>query len=239
VSVRNDLTLADDDIACVSEAWALIGRAEAQAKCWKQRAANTKSALDEVLRSLAPKPQLAWRLYWLTDLPPWIAAAALGRHKNAGGSVPKILRDAFMPGPLTSCGRAVGTHDSCANLVEQATRDEQFFCASCAADFRARQQIEQELDDRIRQARQRNNGDVRDRIAELRSMPYSEYLRTPEWTETRKAALRRAGYACQVCSAKLDLNVHHRTYERRGNEAAADLIVLCRQCHATFHGKTS
>lgn len=74
------------------------------------------------------------------------------------------------------------------------------------------------------------------RTSELRSMPYREYLKTPEWQATRTHQLRRAGYACQVCNAKGGLlNVHHRTYERRGNEAQEDLVVLCRGCHELFH----
>jgi 5-methylcytosine-specific restriction endonuclease McrA len=74
------------------------------------------------------------------------------------------------------------------------------------------------------------------RLQQLRTMPYSEYLRTPEWDETRRAALKRARYRCQVCNrGQTVLDVHHRTYERRGDELARDLIVLCRDCHRTFH----
>jgi hypothetical protein len=74
------------------------------------------------------------------------------------------------------------------------------------------------------------------RLNELKSMPYAEYLRTPEWQETRKAALRRARYACQVCNGSgVQLDVHHRTYERRGEEYARDVVVLCHPCHETFH----
>lgn len=74
------------------------------------------------------------------------------------------------------------------------------------------------------------------RLRELRTMPYREYLQTPEWQERRKARLKAARYRCQVCNTKDQrLNVHHRTYERRGEEYARDLIVLCEPCHHTFH----
>jgi 5-methylcytosine-specific restriction endonuclease McrA len=74
------------------------------------------------------------------------------------------------------------------------------------------------------------------RLQELRSMPYSEYLRTPEWQARRQQHLRSAGYRCQVCNnTNTRLNVHHRTYERRGQELYKDLIVLCEQCHELFH----
>lgn len=74
------------------------------------------------------------------------------------------------------------------------------------------------------------------RIEYLRTMPYREYLQTPEWGEIRKGALKRASFRCQVCNAYgVRLNVHHRTYERRGNEDNRDLIVLCEDCHGIFH----
>ena len=75
-----------------------------------------------------------------------------------------------------------------------------------------------------------------ERINELRSMPYQEYLQTIEWRERRTRHVESAGHACQVCNARnVQLNVHHRTYERRGAELYQDLIVLCRDCHTLFH----
>lgn len=73
------------------------------------------------------------------------------------------------------------------------------------------------------------------RLRELRAMPYRDYLRTPEWDQRRRAAVKRARGACQVCNAKARLDVHHRTYARLGCEWATDLIALCRPCHGTFH----
>lgn len=78
-----------------------------------------------------------------------------------------------------------------------------------------------------------------DRINELRTMPYEDYLQTPEWQDRRASALARAGERCQVCNADRELQVHHRTYERRGNEDPGDLTVLCRPCHARFHDRLS
>jgi hypothetical protein len=72
----------------------------------------------------------------------------------------------------------------------------------------------------------------------LRAMPYNQYLQTKHWKKTRQLALDYAGHACQICNASgVTLDVHHRTYERLGNEQVADLTVLCRSCHSTFHGK--
>lgn len=82
---------------------------------------------------------------------------------------------------------------------------------------------------------QRRRHEVSERLSELSSMNYREYLRTPEWQATRRYHLRRSGYRCQLCNQGGQLEVHHRTYERRGNERFEDLIVLCTNCHARFH----
>lgn len=75
-----------------------------------------------------------------------------------------------------------------------------------------------------------------ERLAELRSMPYRHYLRTPEWRVTRAGALLRAGWRCSLdVTHGEDLDVHHRTYERLGAELASDLVVLCRPCHRLHH----
>jgi restriction endonuclease Mrr len=75
-----------------------------------------------------------------------------------------------------------------------------------------------------------------ERLQELRKMPYRWYLRTPEWRRTRAAALARAGNCCSLDVTHTDgLEVHHRTYERLGEEHEADLVVLCRRCHRLHH----
>lgn len=75
------------------------------------------------------------------------------------------------------------------------------------------------------------------RLQELKSMPYTEYLKTDEWKRARDKALRKARYKCELCFAGFPLNTHHKTYVRRGEEESSDLIVLCEACHAKFHDK--
>ncbi len=71
---------------------------------------------------------------------------------------------------------------------------------------------------------------------ELRKLPYTEYLKTQYWGARRLFALKRAQYRCQVCNASdKPLNVHHRSYERLGEERNTDIIVLCQPCHEMFH----
>ena len=68
---------------------------------------------------------------------------------------------------------------------------------------------------------------------------YARYLESPRWARKRKVALTQALGRCQVCNSRHELNVHHRTYERVGNERSDDLTVLCRLCHELFHGVES
>lgn len=69
----------------------------------------------------------------------------------------------------------------------------------------------------------------------LRSIPYDQYLRTPEWQRQRHVALARADYRCQGCDDTRYLEVHHRTYDHRGCEQPGDLTVLCSACHTAVH----
>ncbi len=107
-------------------------------------------------------------------------------------------------------------------------------CRACAAKEKQRREQEWKEGAAARaEAEQRR----KEHAEALATMPYTEYLLTEEWQERRRGALKRAGYRCQLCNAAERLDVHHRTYERRGSEWNADLIVLCRPCHAKFHDK--
>jgi hypothetical protein len=75
------------------------------------------------------------------------------------------------------------------------------------------------------------------RIAIRRVMPYRAYLTTEYWRERSRRAKEAARHRCQLCNGTRDLNTHHRTYERRGNEDDEDLTVLCGECHGKFHTK--
>lgn len=72
-------------------------------------------------------------------------------------------------------------------------------------------------------------------IAALRRLPYRAYLRTSHWFRVRTLAIERAGHQCALCPSTTHLEVHHKSYARRGFEAAEDVVVLCRQCHARHH----
>ena len=83
--------------------------------------------------------------------------------------------------------------------------------------------------------KQRRQPTTPERLAELRTMPYRQYLRSWEWQRKRRVALKLAGYQCRMCGETSRLQVHHKTYERRGCEKMNDLVVLCDGCHRLVH----
>lgn len=70
---------------------------------------------------------------------------------------------------------------------------------------------------------------------ELLQMPYWRYLRSKHWDIVRRRSLAIAENRCFYCGTKEHLDVHHRTYRRRGCELDEDLVVLCRTCHGFEH----
>lgn len=89
-----------------------------------------------------------------------------------------------------------------------------------------------------RERPQKPQGNSPEYVQKLCAMPYKEYLQTHHWRSIREKAIKAAKNACQLCNSRSALQVHHRTYERRGCERLSDLTVLCRDCHAGFHGKS-
>ena len=64
---------------------------------------------------------------------------------------------------------------------------------------------------------------------------YPQYLLTPHWQKVRAEAIARAKGRCQLCNIKASLEVHHRTYVRKGKELPEDVVALCDPCHEGFH----
>jgi 5-methylcytosine-specific restriction endonuclease McrA len=58
------------------------------------------------------------------------------------------------------------------------------------------------------------------------------YMRTAKWKKIRKAKLDQTRGQCEKCGSWTGRkDVHHKTYDRVGNERLEDLIVLCTPCH--------
>ena len=64
-----------------------------------------------------------------------------------------------------------------------------------------------------------------------RTPEYREYLRSPEWKKKRLRVIRKAHHRCENCGGTYRLEVHHKTYERLGQERMSDLQCLCHDCH--------
>ncbi|MHB1885126.1 MAG: DUF5710 domain-containing protein [Acidimicrobiales bacterium] len=58
-----------------------------------------------------------------------------------------------------------------------------------------------------------------------------------DWARVRKHVCRRAGFACEICSAKGDLHVHERWQFDRANlvQRLRRLICICPPCHNATH----
>jgi 5-methylcytosine-specific restriction endonuclease McrA len=72
---------------------------------------------------------------------------------------------------------------------------------------------------------------------DYKKMDYAEYLRSVRWMETRNKKLQQVRELCERCGQYICLQVHHKTYVRRGHELMSDLEVLCSWCHRKEHGK--
>ena len=69
-------------------------------------------------------------------------------------------------------------------------------------------------------------------------MDYYTYINSGQWRDSpaRLAELEAANFRCRICNAskaEAQLQVHHRTYERLGQEQVGDLTTVCAECHYT------
>jgi hypothetical protein len=78
----------------------------------------------------------------------------------------------------------------------------------------------------------RRNWETRSR--EWRSR-YENHLRSDKWRELCRRVRERDRGMCQECLQQPGDHVHHKTYERMGDELLSDLVLLCRDCHEEIH----
>lgn len=173
--------------------------------------------------------------YWTTDLKTTEIVEGYGLDIHTS-KLSEFVGPARLVGcDCSRCGQPISVFsrtNACARVADlvsghrsMAAWADPTLCVECKTALREAEEAPLREQWRAREARER----------ELRFMPYRDYLQTPEWQSTRSDALRRARYQCQTCAAGGALHVHHRTYARRGNEYASDLIVLCADCHELFH----
>lgn len=74
------------------------------------------------------------------------------------------------------------------------------------------------------------------RLADLGYPTYKAYLTSETWAGIRARYYRaNPDCVCFLCGSNKTLVVHHRTYERVGNERLDDLVALCPSCHTFVH----
>lgn len=74
------------------------------------------------------------------------------------------------------------------------------------------------------------------RLRALGFSSYREYLRSERWQITKTRMFFELKYRCKRCRTKEGpLQLHHRTYERLGQERPTDLFWLCGDCHKFLH----
>jgi hypothetical protein len=79
-------------------------------------------------------------------------------------------------------------------------------------------------------------------LEHLKEMPYEAYLRTEHWQLVRREMARKHHGRCQMCGTRgKPINIHHLTYEHRGQEFLhlEDLAALCEDCHRHEHEEGS
>ena len=74
---------------------------------------------------------------------------------------------------------------------------------------------------------------IKQRKNETRNAFHKRYLKTRRWKYVRIVYMHAVGESCP-CGTEWD-NLHHRSYERLGQERLEDLIGLCRLHHVNVH----
>lgn len=247
VKVHQDIDTPLEKSTSIKEARSAIERARLALSELEKAKATAKAevtALHELLPTVRDPDiqrikEFIWKLYWEED---WINVPAIKAiaisYFGKDHKTWKDLIEGRVAAACTDCKQEVSILVASRSHYQRikAGKNEPYkplLCEKCQQEknkMRQQQQAEWDTHNKARALR----------IQELQNMPYGEYLQTEEWNQTRQAALKRAKYACQLCNADhIELHVHHRTYERLGQEYARDLIVLCKQCHSKFHDKTT
>lgn len=68
---------------------------------------------------------------------------------------------------------------------------------------------------------------------------YQRYLRSWAWEEKRQQVFERADHRCEGCGENRATEVHHSSYKNVGYEFLFELIAICSECHARYHGRAS
>ena len=73
------------------------------------------------------------------------------------------------------------------------------------------------------------------RLQALGFRDYDDYLGSAAWHRVKAHYRKLVIESCELCGGEDSLDLHHRTYERVGEEIPSDLAWLCRKCHTMVH----
>ena len=111
--------------------------------------------------------------------------------------------------------------DDCGKEILKRSKNAYCSCDNCA-ELRKKSRGEEEQEENKR-------------LTLLKTMPYKDYLQTPEWKERSNKHRRSIKNKCQLCNNGGEIHIHHRDYSFRGEERYNDLLGLCAKCHQKFH----
>lgn len=73
------------------------------------------------------------------------------------------------------------------------------------------------------------------KLSVLPASAYEVYMRSEEWALKRAQVFSSRKARCQACLGRDNLQVHHITYARLGDERMDDLTILCAEHHEAVH----
>ena len=73
------------------------------------------------------------------------------------------------------------------------------------------------------------------KLKEFGLFSYQQYLDSDEWATRKWIYELENTKRCVFCGSKDRVDLHHRSYDRLGNEADDDLMWLCRTHHQEYH----
>lgn len=67
---------------------------------------------------------------------------------------------------------------------------------------------------------------------------YHQHIHSKKWQQVKDYVFERDGYRCRMCGSAMNLQGHHVSYERLGEDRERDdVITLCRDCHEMIHSR--
>jgi 5-methylcytosine-specific restriction endonuclease McrA len=64
---------------------------------------------------------------------------------------------------------------------------------------------------------------------------YPKFLRSTEWSRTKKAIREKYEDRCVICNSSSRLEVHHMNYKGKTLHDPRYLVLLCKKCHVRMH----